>query len=1776
MALQTDLNVFPYYDDYDPTKNFYRVLFRPGVAVQARELNQLQTILQSQIEKFGDNIFKRGTIIEGCNISRHPVLPYVKIKDTETDGTQLSVTAFEGMAVRNSANVTGHIVKTVAGFESRAPDLNTLYVKYNSSGTDSNTSTFAAGDTLEVYSPLYPIFKTRVNNGSSLFSNTDAVVVVSALALQNSTGGATFPGSAFVAGQTIQNGVANLVIIEANTTANTDALILKVRPLAADLLTANTTKWRFGPGETIRNASTANTANVVALIGTGAAGSLVTDALGKVTSISVIGQGTGYYVPPHITVMKQTTSSLSATEIADLDVAALNFMAAITVANSALSPIGTGYGVTVDEGTIYQKGFFSRVSQQLAVVNKYSNTGFDKSVGFYTAEDIIDSNEDTSLLDNATGTFNYAAPGADRLKLTPELTVLAKEEADANTDFLPIIEFADGRPYKQNQSTVYNVIGDEIAKRTYEESGNYVLDQFIFSMRDSTTFSETASVFKMNVDPGKAYINGYRVETEHYRANVAKGVATGTNNAAKLRLGYGSYVRVKELGGNFAFNIGAQVDLHDAADVYVTTSAGNAIVPAGNKIGEARIRSITLESGQIGSADAVYRLYLFDVVMNGGKNFGNVRSVYYGGTNKGVADVIIGASGQAQLEDAGSTSLLYNSVPAMKSAANISYTYRTVNESETANTSGFIELNLGAGEAFPYSGALSTSAKNELLIIPKANYQALAAATGTISIGAGSTANTLVAGAGGTNFLNVFSAGDFIKFANSTGGTTVVAQVSQVTGASSMVLTAGAGQTYSGGTATLYYPANVPVSLSSKAARYANVSVSNSQVMTIFLANNIANSTGSSSSANVMVVYNATRTSVSSAVKSSNRSVHTRVVCSNNAGGVNGPWALGLSDAYRLRKVFQANGASFAQTFNANTGMIGSGTANAFIVIPDNKFANGDSVVYSNTGMTTGISGLTNGGTFFAVFANSTGMALASTRGGANLTLTATATSENHTLTGQPIFFTGNTSGALDVTNDFYVDTNQKEDYLDTSYLYRKPRATALSSNDVLLVQYDVFTGGDAGVKTISSYPIDDTLGFDALIASANVHTMEIPEILGTGGIYYDLRDQYDFRPRSANTINLITDISSVAAGANAASIINPTEPSSSARFTASEKFFPAPDTDLTANIEFYLGRTDRVVVDSNGDFVVRPGKNGFLNEVPPEPQNSITLQVLTIPPYPSLPGSLSADMAKIIDTKVANESYGRRIKNYTVKSLISATDRSRIQVKGYKMSDIASLENRIKTLEYYVSFTLAEALAKARFIPSSLDSLNDRFRFGFFVDPFTDYNYSDLGNPEYYATIKEDQLGPKLTELNLEFKPEDGATGIVTLPFNEFTIVSQNDATDGAVEGPVEVTVVTQTTSIALQSQRSTSASNSGDVFEEFFYTFSTLAGPVEFYINGRDNNMALEVFQSQTAGGNFVTTYTSAGAQAITNADIAAKGLRVLNDGRKIEHPGSLERKSIGPVGGFLEDQFKLLWTHNPNDGIYYKIRIYKGKKSGGFLQSSKSGTFGYKLYYPSDVVTRETRVVPNPANFGYNGVVHNVSPSEFTITLSTQYIFGGDIFGSLPIGDFISDAQKFTIAITGLKPNTYHKFMFDGEDQTSKCAQSRTSTTNTSGLLTDANGTLNFDFYFDAGIDEATSDLEQQNKLAAAKAGTKVFIVQSYDGNSKTTGSIGMKYYTSIPANISEPIGLNTSLTGTMLSTSDRPLPGVAEIPSGFASQDVNDAIDRNNIRFVAWDNINERLQ
>ena len=55
--------VTPYYDDFNEDKNFHRIMFRPGYAVQARELTQLQTILQNQVERFGRHVFVNGSSV---------------------------------------------------------------------------------------------------------------------------------------------------------------------------------------------------------------------------------------------------------------------------------------------------------------------------------------------------------------------------------------------------------------------------------------------------------------------------------------------------------------------------------------------------------------------------------------------------------------------------------------------------------------------------------------------------------------------------------------------------------------------------------------------------------------------------------------------------------------------------------------------------------------------------------------------------------------------------------------------------------------------------------------------------------------------------------------------------------------------------------------------------------------------------------------------------------------------------------------------------------------------------------------------------------------------------------------------------------------------------------------------------------------------------------------------------------------------------------------------------------------------------------------------------------------------------------------------------------------------------------------------------------------------------------------------------------------------------------------------------------------------------------
>jgi len=124
-----NFNVDPYYDDFDPAKNYHRILFKPGFAVQARELTQAQTILQDQITKFADNIFKQNTPVTGGQTTTNFQCYYIKLQETYNNIT-VDVNNFTNKLVRNSTGLV--VARVIAVSAASGGDPPTLVVSYQS------------------------------------------------------------------------------------------------------------------------------------------------------------------------------------------------------------------------------------------------------------------------------------------------------------------------------------------------------------------------------------------------------------------------------------------------------------------------------------------------------------------------------------------------------------------------------------------------------------------------------------------------------------------------------------------------------------------------------------------------------------------------------------------------------------------------------------------------------------------------------------------------------------------------------------------------------------------------------------------------------------------------------------------------------------------------------------------------------------------------------------------------------------------------------------------------------------------------------------------------------------------------------------------------------------------------------------------------------------------------------------------------------------------------------------------------------------------------------------------------------------------------------------------------------------------------------------------------------------------------------------------------------------------------------------------------------------
>jgi hypothetical protein len=1225
LPLDTDLSAAPFFNDYDETKNFHQVLFRPSIPVQAREVNQLQTILQNQIERFGDNIYQTGTIIKGCSFFYDNNYNYIKLLDNRVDGRPVNTSSFANTLLISSSNLQAIVVNNVDGLQSQNPDLNTLYVKYQNSGSDGKKQ-FIPGEILAAYN------QTRTLQG-----------VV-----------ATVPGTNY---------------------SNTDLLVFT------------------GGG------------------GTGAAGHVLTNSSGALVGGVLTANGINYTSVPAVTITNSiggASSGSGGTLTAQINIAQL------TVANTSFQPgsntdsntVGSGYAFSVSDGIIFQKGYFVRVDPQTSIISKYDTSPTNVVVGFKTNEIIITENTDTSLLDNAAGSTNYTAPGAYRLKLEPVLSTTAANTAVNTNEFFSLAEWNNGSVIKTFQSTQFNAIETEIAKRTSEEAGDFLVSPFNIILND---ISSNTTHLQARIGSGVAYVDGYRVEQiTSFPVPIRKGTDTAAKTNVDISMSIGNFVIVTNMLGTIPFNNAVKVQLQDTVNSGIAAAAGT-------QIGSASVRALVYNSG---SGTPQYRLYLFNVQMNSGKNFTNVRSVYYNGSLKGTADIVLDTSNNAVIMDPSFNTLVFPSgsraVKTLRDGSGTNstqYIYSTVDTGTSFAANGTLQKTL-VGDVFPYSGTLDSVSEGDFIFIAQANVSASANLPGNVSYDA--STNT-VAGIG-TTFLTDFNTGD--NFATGTGEVRQVVSI-----ANNISLTVNSHFNVANTTTNYkrYYLNGQPITFNNKVSRTINVSGS---TMTAQLGETLA------SPLSVTSVYNVQHSTAIALTKNITKNAVIRITTA--VGGNTGPWCLGMPDVRTLISV--------------------------------TKTTNSDYV-----------------------------------------------------------------TSAVDVTSEFTIDNGQKDSFYNLAYLVKKPTSSlVIGATDYITVLVDAFTytntGGGLGFFSIDSYPIDDAT---VPVPIAKIRTQDIPLFISpTTGNVLDLRDSIDFRPVVSNTANVTSNTALVT--------INP---ANTVSFASSEKYFPATDKTFVTALQNYLGRYDKISVDSQGNFNVSEGVVSSTPVPPTDITNTLTLATVTVPPYPTL--------------SYASGSLSKR-PDYTAIASVNTTTR-------LTQPSLNKLNTRVTQLEYYAALSLLETKTKDLVIPSAITPTQNAFKNGIFVEPFIDFTLSNLTNGEFTASIdvSKQELQPKFKQSKFNLQ---------VLSTNNVIVKD-----DIAYLAPVDVPVITQPYSATSRNCSGQPWNYTGKIslFPEYFNYYDIRydpntgwAGPGmissfnnDVYISGPNSNTVISL--TQTSGA--VNIYTN-----------------------------------------------------------------------------------------------------------------------------------------------------------------------------------------------------------------------------------------------------------------------------------------------------------------------------
>ena len=197
MPQNTNLNVSPYFDDFDSSKNYNRVLFKPGTPVQARELTTLQSILQGQVEQFGKHIFREGSMVIPGVFKYDNQYTSVKVESTFFGvPVELYYDKLIGLSIKGkTSGITAKVVKVIPSTESVTSNT-TLFIKYEKTSDDYLNDQFVDGENLITLAD-FTYGSTTITSGSDFATaiNSNASSVGSAFTI---TRGVWFARGAFI------------------------------------------------------------------------------------------------------------------------------------------------------------------------------------------------------------------------------------------------------------------------------------------------------------------------------------------------------------------------------------------------------------------------------------------------------------------------------------------------------------------------------------------------------------------------------------------------------------------------------------------------------------------------------------------------------------------------------------------------------------------------------------------------------------------------------------------------------------------------------------------------------------------------------------------------------------------------------------------------------------------------------------------------------------------------------------------------------------------------------------------------------------------------------------------------------------------------------------------------------------------------------------------------------------------------------------------------------------------------------------------------------------------------------------------------------------------------------------------------------------------------------------------------------------------------------------------------------------------------------------------